>query len=98
MVRKINQLWLISEQAEVMFWPFHCLNTISFPIRIKATISGRFGLGVKRHSRLSAQARDLTGEGWVCSGATRLIRGLEGSQVASPLPSIPARAEIGQRG
>lgn len=76
-----------------MSWPFHCLDTISFPIRIKATISGRFDLEVKRCSRLSAQALDLTGEGCVRSGAKSLIRGLERSQVASPLPSSPARAD-----
>lgn len=64
MVRKMNQLWLIAEQAEVTFWPFQCLNTISFPTRIKPTISGRFGLEVKRRSDLSAQALNLTGEGW----------------------------------
>ena len=92
----MNQLWLISEQAEVTFWPFHSLNTISFPIRRKPTISGRFGLEVKRLSPLSAQALDLTGEGQVRSGATRLIRGLEGSQMASSLLSTPARAEPAQ--
>lgn len=77
-----------------MVWPFHCLDTISFPIRLKTTVSGRFDLEVKRCGHLSAQALDLTGEGWVRSGVTRLIRGLEGSQVASPLPSDSARAEI----
>lgn len=89
----MNKLQLISEQRwHSGHWT---LLTVSFPTRIKTTVSRRLSLGVKLSHCLSAQALDLTGEGWGHSGMTRLM---EGCQAASPLPSTPAKAEVASLG
>lgn len=87
----MNKLWLISEQAEVTFWPLNYLSSVSIPTRIKVTISGKLSLGVRLSQCFSTQAMDLTREGWGHSGVTCLMKGC---QAASLLPSIPAKAEV----